>query len=137
MNLSRTPNPDTMTATPDATSKTNSPAGIVVSDASSAVRRREIDCGRLLSLRTLLGEDYLYELLDELPSSFDSDALLSVARFGLGKEKILEVMRLGLSASGSELIARMISSQNGGGEVGPPEAGPLSTTLLPGRDRTR
>lgn len=24
---------------------------------------------------------------------------------------------------------------NGGGEVGPPEGGPLSTTLLPGRDR--
>lgn len=31
----------------------------------------------------------------------------------------------------------VIHSENGGGEVGPPEAGPLSTTLLPGRDRTR
>ena len=41
-----------------------------------------------------------------------------------------------------ERLKRAINSrfrfdmQNGGGEVGPPEAGPLSTTLLPGRDRT-
>lgn len=30
---------------------------------------------------------------------------------------------------------KQIHSPNTGGEVGPPEGGPLSTTLLPGRDR--